>query len=92
MGMGIYQTRQHIPAWQPLRARDWISGQAPGIIHPQIDRPVAIGQLHRSHGPRHLDSIHPARANAVMATAVSARTVIAAHRWPGRPGILFITL
>lgn len=37
----------------PFRAGNRLSDQAPGRVHPQIYRPVAIRQRHRAHRPRH---------------------------------------
>ena len=51
--MGIHQTGRDVPAWKPLGAGDRLSDQAPGRIHPQLNRPVTIWQLHRAHCPRH---------------------------------------
>ena len=60
MGMVIHQTGHDVPARQPLRAGNRLSDQAPGRVHPQINRPVAIRQRHRAHRPRHT----PASAQA----------------------------
>jgi hypothetical protein len=59
--MSIHQTRHHVPAWQSLSSRDRLSDQAPGRIHPQINQPVTIWQLHRLHRPRHAGIISPGR-------------------------------
>src|SRR5215472_15489774 len=60
MGMGIDQTGRDVPAGQPLSLGDRLPGQAPGRIHPQINRLIAVGQLNRADSPRHLDSISQA--------------------------------
>jgi hypothetical protein len=53
MGMGIHQAGHDVPAWQRLRVRDRLGGEAPGRIHPQVNGPVTIWQLHRADSPRH---------------------------------------
>jgi len=70
MGMGIHQTGHDVPAWKPLSSGDRLRDQAPGRIHPQVNRPVTIWQLHRAHSPRHSGIISPgtcARCPAVRA-------------------------
>jgi hypothetical protein len=59
MRMGIHQTGHDVPAWQPLSSGDWLSDQASGRIHPQLNRLVTIWQLHRAHSPRHSGIISP---------------------------------
>ena len=57
MGVGIHQTGRDVPAGQPFGPGDRLPDQAPGRIHPEVDRLITIGQLNRADGPRHLDSI-----------------------------------
>ena len=59
MGMRIHQTGHDVPAWKPLSSGDRLRDQAPGRIHPQVNRPVTIWQLHRAHSPRHSGIISP---------------------------------
>lgn len=48
MGMGIHQTGHDVSAWQSLSSGDRLSDQAPGRVHPQVNPPVTIWQLHRA--------------------------------------------
>jgi hypothetical protein len=51
MGMGVYQARHDIVARQLLRTGNRLPDQASAAVHPQINRPVTIGQRHRMHKP-----------------------------------------
>ena len=51
MSMGVYQARHDIVAGQLLRTGNRLPDQASAVVHPQISRPVTIGQWHRMHKP-----------------------------------------
>jgi hypothetical protein len=51
MSMRIHQARCHESAWQTVGAWLRLSSESAGVVYPEIDWLVAIGQPRSSHRP-----------------------------------------